>query len=205
VEIREELRAIKALLTKAQPPSAPMVNIKGVEFELGAGSVRGARAARLTLVEITDYQCPYCGRYSRETFPEILKQYVEGGIIRYAIIDLPLPIHKMAFKAAEAYYCAGDQGKFWEMHDQIMSNQEYLNDLSAYATSLSLDVAKCENCLETGKYTEMVGKNVAIASKLKISGVPGFILAQSIQRIKQGLRLSVTSVEPSRSAIFKRK
>jgi protein-disulfide isomerase len=108
-----------------------------------------------------------------------MKQYVDSGKIRYTVLDAPLPIHKLAAKAAEASHCAEEQGKFWEMHDQMMANQKALNDLSSYATSLNLDVPRFEECLKTDKYADQVNKDKAVASQLNISGVPGFVLALS--------------------------
>jgi protein-disulfide isomerase len=107
-----------------------------------------------------------------------MKQYVDSGKIRYAVIDTPLPMHPLAPKAAEASRCAADQGKFWEMHGQLMSNQAGLANLESYANQLKLDVARFNECLKTNKYSDEVNKDLVLASKLNISGVPGFIIAQ---------------------------
>jgi protein-disulfide isomerase len=178
--IRKDIQEIKALLSqKAPAQAAPEVNVKGVELEFGNNPIRGNSDSKLIMVDITDYQCPYCGRYARETFPEIMKQYVYSGKIRYTILDQPLPMHKMAPKAAEASHCANDQGKFWEIHDAMMSKQDLLNNLSLIGSSLNLDQAKFDECLNTNKYAEMVNKSVNLVNKMGISGVPGFILAMS--------------------------
>jgi protein-disulfide isomerase len=177
--IRKELQEIKNMLLQRVPtPSAPSVNVRGIEFELGDGPLLGNDAVSLILIDITDYQCPYCARYSRETLPQILKQYVDSGKIRYAVLDFPLPMHQMASKAAEASHCAGDQGKYWEMHQRLMANQDSLDNLSSYAASLSLDLVRFEDCLKTSKHAEIVGKSAALAAKLGIKSVPVFILAQ---------------------------
>jgi len=108
-----------------------------------------------------------------------LEQYVDKGIIRYAVLDLPLPMHKMAQKAAEASHCASDQGKFWEIHMLMMTKQESIEDLSSYAATLNLDVPRFEECLKTNKYQEQISKESALAQKLGIRGVPGFIIAST--------------------------
>jgi protein-disulfide isomerase len=139
--IQMELQEIKSLLEKiaAQParpsPSGPV--IKDVEFELVGNPVKGNIGAGLILIEFTDYECPFCGRYVRETFPQILNQYIDKGLIQYTVADLPLPMHSKAVKAAEASHCAGEQGKFWEIHELMMLKQESLGDLSSYAASLN--------------------------------------------------------------------
>jgi protein-disulfide isomerase len=102
---------------------------------------------------------------------------VDTGKIRYALLDLPLPMHQMAFKAAEAAHCAAEQGKFWEMHDSMMADQETLDDLQSHAESIHLDIAQFNTCMETGKYADAVRENMALASKLGINGTPSFVLA----------------------------
>ena len=92
------------------------------------------------------------------------------------VIDQPLPIHPKAEKAAQAAHCASDQGKFWEIHKLIMTQQDSLDDLSSYARSLGLDIPVFENCLATDKYKEKVSSNMALARRLGITGVPGFVI-----------------------------
>jgi protein-disulfide isomerase len=176
--IQKELMQIKSMLTKiAKPPSLPQINIKDVEFELGDNPVQGRDTAKFILIEFTDYQCPHCSRYVRDTYSQIEEQYVDKGVMRYAVIEQPLPIHPLARKAAEASHCADDQGKFWEMHKLMMFKQDTLPNLSSLALSLSLDAEKFEQCLNTEKYQDQVEKNSELALKLGINGVPGFIIA----------------------------
>ena len=117
--IQKKLQDIESLLEKiaTQPPMRPVPPsgpvIKDTELEIGSNPVKGGADAGLILVEFTDYECPFCGRYVRETFPQIQKEYIDKGLIQYAVIDLPLPsLHPKAIKAAEASHCAEDQGKF---------------------------------------------------------------------------------------------
>ena len=179
-EMRLEMQEIKSMLSRLPLPkqqNAPQPNnVKGIEFEIGDNPVLGSKSARLILVEFTDYQCQFCGRYVRETFPQIMDQYVDKGKIRYTTIDQPLAIHPDAAKAAEASHCAEDQGKFWEIHEAMMANQEALGDLSSYAETLKLNIGQFEDCLNTGKYKEAVRKDMVLASKLGVTGVPGFII-----------------------------
>jgi protein-disulfide isomerase len=178
--IRKDIQELKAILTqKTAAPATPEVNVKGAELYLGNNPIRGGGDSGVTMIDITDYQCPYCGRYARETFPDIMKQYVDNGKIRYVVLDQPLPMHKMAAKAAEASHCANEQGKYWGMHDIMMSKQDSLNNLSLLAGSLNLDVARFDDCMNTNRYAEEVSKSANQVMKMGITGVPGFIIAAS--------------------------
>ncbi len=93
-------------------------------------------------------------------------------------MDLPLAMHKNAFKAAEAANCAGDQGKFWEMHDKLFANQKALgsDDLVKHAEALGLDMKKFKECLDNGKHAEQIKKDMAEGQKAGITGTPAFLL-----------------------------
>ena len=167
--MQQDLLEIKALLSKLTAPvptqqptpqQPPQLNIKGREFDIGDNPILGSESAELIMVEFSDYQCPFCGRYARETFPGIKEQYIDKGQIRYAVVDQPLPMHPDAPKAAEAAHCAKDQGRFWEMHDALMSNQDNLKDLSSYAKALKLNIGEFADCLNAGKYRDAVSKNI---------------------------------------------
>ena len=94
------------------------------------------------------------------------------------MLDFPLPFHKNASKAAEAAHCAGEQGKYWEMHDQLFANQNALDptNLSEYAKKIELDVSKFQQCLDSGKYAEAIKKEMAEGQKAGITGVPAFLM-----------------------------
>ena len=180
-EMRIELQEIKTLLSRLPLPNNPanplqQNNIKDVEFDIGGNPILGNTAAKLIMVEFTDFECPFCGRYVRETFPQILKEYVDKEMLRYTVIDQPLPIHPKAEKAAQAAHCASDQGKYWEIHELIMAQQGSLDDLSYYASSLDMNIAEYEDCLKTDKYKGKVNNNMELARKLGINGVPGFVI-----------------------------
>src|SRR5207247_11262883 len=119
----------------------------------------GHKTPPLTMVEFTDYQCPCCGRYARDTYAQIDKEYVATGKIKYVLLDLPLEsIHPFAFKAAEAAYCAGEQGKYWEMHDRLFADQKAIasKDRPEHAQALRLDSGKFEECLASGKHAAKI-------------------------------------------------
>jgi protein-disulfide isomerase len=180
--IRNELADIKSLLKNAARSQntqlkPQLIDIKGMEIDISSNPIKGSVISKLALIEFTDYQCQYCSEFVRETFPKISEQYIDKGLIRYMVMDKPLSMHKMADSAAEASHCANDQGKYWEMHNMIMSKPEMIDNLLSYAISLNLDINKYEECLKTKKYSEFIAKELSIASKLGIQGVPGFIIA----------------------------
>jgi len=114
----------------------------------------------------------------RDTYPQIVKEYVQTGKLRYALLDLPLErIHKLAFKASEATYCAKDQGQYWEMHSRLFENQRALEPWSGHAEALGLDVAAFDACMESSKHAPAIRADMKEAAKVGITGTPGFVLA----------------------------
>jgi len=139
----------------------------------GADYIRGGKNAKITLIVVSDFQCPYCQRHE-DTMNQLLDEY--GSKIRVVWRNMPLTsIHPNAQKAAEASECAGEQGKFWEMHDKMFANQSALAvaDLKSYAQALGLNADNFDSCLDTGKYASKVSKQSAEAEAAGISGTPG--------------------------------
>ena len=175
-EILKQLEEIKKLIpARPAPPAGP--NVKDVVFSLGGNPIQGAETAKLILVEFTDYQCPFCSRHARETSPQVAREFIETGKIRYALLDYPLPMHPKAFDAAEAVRCAGDQGKFWEMHDRLFANQQALEPLSGHAEALGLKAPEFEECRKSDKHAEAIRADMKEAQKAGFSGTPSFMLA----------------------------
>lgn len=109
-----------------------------------------------------------------------MKEYVDTGKIRYALLDLPLErIHKLAFKASEATHCAEDQGQFWEMKTRLFENQKALEPWSAHAEALGLDAAAFDACMSNSTHAEAVRADMKEAQKVGITGTPGFVLAKT--------------------------
>jgi protein-disulfide isomerase len=111
--------------------------------------------------------------------PQIEKEYIKTGKVKYVVRDFPLEaIHKDAFKAAEAAHCAGEQGKYWEMHDRLFANQRALGpkDLPQHAQALGLDVSKFQQCLESGKHAARIRKDLEDGRRAGVTGTPGFVL-----------------------------
>jgi protein-disulfide isomerase len=175
--VEQELREIKALLRRMTSPARDVDNLV---FDLAGHPAKGAPSARLILVEFSDFECPYCGRHFRETLPQIDREYVQTGKVRYVFRNFPLEsIHKEALKAAEAALCAGEQQKFWEMHDRLFAHQDALapKELPGHAAALGLDVNRFEQCVFGGKYGAAVREDLAEGQKAGVRGTPAFFLA----------------------------
>jgi protein-disulfide isomerase len=100
--------------------------------------------------------------------------------MRYATLDLPLEsIHKLAFKAAMATECAGEQGKFWEMHDRLFENQKALEPWSGHAEAIGIDVAQFDACMSSDKYGDAIRKDMSQAQRAGARGTPSFVLAET--------------------------
>ncbi len=177
--IRDDLQAIKGML-RPQAPARPA--LQNVTVNTDDDPYRGDKNAPLTIVEFSDYQCPFCGRHVKDTLPKLEADYIKTGKVKYIFRDFPLEsIHKEAAAAAAAAHCAGDQGKYWEMHDHLFANQRAIA-LAAFsddAKTLGLDVATFETCMKDGKYTEEVKKDVADGVQIGITGTPTFFLART--------------------------
>jgi protein-disulfide isomerase len=183
----KELQDIKTLL-KAGPPSNPPVAAAPqpapVDFNLSIDGApfKGDKNAPVTLIEFTDFQCPFCGRHFKNTLPQIETDYIKTGKVKYVLIDYPLEsLHPNAFKAAQAADCAGEQGKYWEMHDQLFENQRALEaaKLPDYAKAAGLDVDKFNQCLDSGKNADQVRKEQAEGQKAGVTGTPSFFLGMT--------------------------
>jgi protein-disulfide isomerase len=181
-EILKELRAIRQLLEKqAGRPQAAAQAGDSVSVRIDGGQWLGNPNAPLTMVEYTDYQCPFCRAFYASTFPEIRKKYIDTGIVRFVSRDLPLDFHPNAMSAAEAADCAADQGKFWEMRDLLAADPQKLaeEDLLGYAAKLQLKMADFKSCLASGKHREEIQRDMAEAASLHIDGTPSFVIGRS--------------------------
>ena len=156
----------------------------------GAPSL-GPADARVTIIEFTDYQCRFCEK-AMSTVHSLAEIYPKD--VRIVLKNFPLPGHKQARLAAEAALAAGEQGKYWEMHDVIMANQENLGRaaLDDYAQKLGLDVARFRTALDDGRHRAQVDRDIEDATALGLKGVPSFVIngrviagAYPLERFKQ--------------------
>jgi protein-disulfide isomerase len=142
--------------------------------DLGNADVLGSKDAPVMLVEFADYECPYCQRVA----PAIKKLKEDfGGKLAVAYKDFPLPMHAHAEKAAEAARCAGKQGQFWALHDELFSSKELdVDQLKAQAHALKLDSAAFNQCLDTGETAAAVRQDREQGLRLGLTGTPSFFV-----------------------------
>ncbi len=157
-------------------PTAPPAYIEGVSAD--DDPVLGPDDAPVTIVEFSDFQCPFCKRFVDQTFAQLQQEY--GDQIRIVYRDFPLTqIHPDAQRSAEAAECADEQGKFWEMHDAMFASQALglgVEQLAGYAEDIDLDVDEFAECLDSGKYTDEVEKDLQDGSRYGVTGTPTFFI-----------------------------
>lgn len=171
---KETARAdLIAELRKGAPSVTVLIDAPRIDVAIApTDPVLGSASAPVTLVEFSDFQCPFCQRVE-PTMKEIREKY--GDKVRIVWKDFPLTqIHPQAFKAGEAAHCAGDQGKFWEYHDRLFANQQALQpaDLKAHAAAVGLNAATFDACLDSSKHAERVRDGVADGSRLGVNSTP---------------------------------
>ena len=139
------------------------------------GPSHGPQSAPVTIVEFSDFQCPYCSRVV-PAIDQVKESY--GEKVRIVFRQFPLNIHPQAQKAAEASLCADEQGKFWQMHDSLFANQQQLApaNLKAQAAELGLDGEKFNQCLDTGKHADQVAADLQDGIEAGVSGTPAMFI-----------------------------
>jgi len=162
-EIRNVLRGQGLLLEEP----------KNVFLKIAGKPLRGNKNARLTLIEFSECRWPHCARHVRERWPEIDKDHIETVKVKCLFFDFPLEhIHKNALKAAEASRCAGEHGKYWEMHDQLFDNFNALEmaDLYRHSQTLGLNSQKFQECMDSGKYVNEIRKDISEGQRAGVRG-----------------------------------
>ncbi len=174
--ILQEVASISRTIQGGSRQRGPKRNV--VLKATGAG-VLGDAKARIAIIEFSDYQCPFCLRYFRNTMPKLVKDYVDTGKVKYVLRDFPLTsIHPEAFAAAVAARCAGDQGKYKEMHDQFFAKQASLKqaDWNAHAKAVGLDLADFEACMESKRHEAAVREDMEAGVAAGVRGTPTFFI-----------------------------
>ena len=156
----------------------PTPSVADMEALLDDDAVRGDKDAPVTIVEWSDFECPFCARFFEQTLPSIEEEYIKTGKVKLIYRDFPLSFHTNAQKAAEAAECAGEQGKYWEMHDLLFAQgvQGGVAGFKQYAKTLGLNTAKFDTCLDSGAMAGEVQKDMADGAAVGIQGTPGFMV-----------------------------
>jgi len=171
--------------TQQQAPEAPVSDADWKKIQNGAVFEKGNKNAPVTMVEFTDYQCPFCGQFFTQTYKSLVDTYVKSGKLRIIVRDLPLSFHPNARPGAIAARCAGQQGKYEQMHDQLFGNQADWSSLTGdaasaklkeYAGKLGLNAGKFESCLKDDSIGKAVDADLALAGSVGATGTPTFFI-----------------------------
>jgi protein-disulfide isomerase len=179
--MRAELRSLRELLQRLAAPPQAAARVAAT-VTTGDNPSLGRRDAPVTIVEFSDYQCPFCRQFVSTTLPAIKSAYVDSGKVRYVFRDFPIDhIHPYARKASEAARCAGDQGKYWQMHDLLFQNQQSLapDQLPGLGSKLGLDATAFNACLSSSKYAGAIQQNYGDGSAAGVRGTPSFVIGRT--------------------------
>ena len=153
-----------------------------IEVSADDDPVKGDKDAEVTIIEFSDFQCPFCGRFFDQTFSQIKTNYIDTGKIKFVYRDFPLDsIHPQARPAALAAECADDQGKFWEYHDLLFQKQDEWTATGTpffkqYAKDLGLDTNKFNSCLDSKKHEDEIQKDLNDGVSVGVQGTPAFFI-----------------------------
>jgi len=171
------------ILQNQLPTKQPQLPVK---ISADNDPIIGNPDAPITIIEFSDFQCPFCAKFHSQTLPLILDEYIEQGKVKLVFRDFPIQsIHPNALPASIAAECANEQGKFKEMHDMLFDNQnewnkqdtvDALSSFSQYATNIQLEQETFDSCLTNGKYIEEIKKDLDDGRDYGVSGTPGFFI-----------------------------
>jgi len=181
-------------LERARRPDAAAAQASAREIDLAGISFLGDPDAPVTLIEFTDYQCPYCRRHAQQTLPRLRERYVETGQLRYGIREFPIErLHPDAARLSRAALCAGEQGRYWEMHERLMTSpqQATRRSVAPAVQALGLDESDFSACMEGERLDTAIRGDIAAGFHLGVRATPFFAIGRTGQ--DGATRLSIAS------------
>jgi len=152
-----------------------------------ASRSKGAEDAPVTIVEISDFQCPFCARWAQETFPALDSAYIQTGQVRMIYINYPLPTHGQAWSSAKAALCAGAQDAFWPMHDVLFEEQRSWSGQDRpyplyqdYASRIGIDTGAFATCMENDQVAQILVGDLMQVTRAGITGTPTFVINNEV-------------------------
>jgi protein-disulfide isomerase len=149
--------------------------------------IQGSPSAPLWVVEVSDFQCPYCKQWHDQTYPVIKREYVDAGKVRLAYVNFPLRGHRNALPAAEAAMCAGVQDKFWPMQDLLFQNQDRWGSLAdptpvfdSLATKVGVEMPAYNECISQQKMRPLIQADVERAMRAGVDATPSFVIGNTL-------------------------
>jgi len=174
-----DLSAIKTGARPGQAPAPPPVIEKVVSID--DDPIKGDPNAPVTIIEFSDYECPFCKRSNDSAIKQIDKEYISKGKVRLVFRDYPLPFHKRATPAAVAANCAGEQDKYWEMHDFLFESKDNLDMpiIMGSVGELGLDKAKFTACVKDKSKEKEITKDLEDGKKYGVRGTPSYFIGKT--------------------------
>ncbi len=172
-------KTVAAKPVPARPVAA--ADPQNVKVSIDDDPIKGDLNAPVTIIEFSDYECPFCKRNHTQVFSQIDKDYISQGKVRYVFRDYPLAFHKKAIPAAIAANCAGEQGKYWEINDFLFQSKANLDDVKyvEFANTNRLDVPKFEACLKDSKQKTEITKDFEDGKNYGVRGTPSFFIGKT--------------------------
>lgn len=153
------------------------------EFSFNPNQIFGNENAKVEILEFSDYQCPFCAKFAIQVFPLIKENFIDKGLVKWYFLDFPLPFHNNVFIAHKAAKCAGEQGKYLEMHDLLFKRQSEWKDSSlpksifeSYAKMLKLNIDLFKSCLDSNKYDNEIRNSINFGKSKGVKGTPTFFI-----------------------------
>ena len=172
IETYVEKKQEEARQAQAPEPTGP------VDVSVDNDAVKGDSDAPVTIIEFSDFECPFCGRHFSQTMPDIQEKYIDTGKVKYVFRDFPLSFHQNAMSASLAAECVKGEGgdeAFWEYHDTLYNNQQALDvdSLKGYASDMGYDIA---DCLDSEKYADEINADFQAGQAAGVRGTPAFFI-----------------------------
>ncbi|MCB1875954.1 MAG: DsbA family protein [Chromatiales bacterium] len=204
--LREEVRQLKSevqrlRLEDSKPASAKANVLQRYTLDLHVDDHGvGDAEAKVVIIEYSDYQCPFCARHQRQTYPLIKKNYLDTGKARYIVRDFPLGFHKFARDASLAAICAERQSAYQVMHDGLMANQKGLNreTIEKLAGDAGLNMDAFQACLGSENAAKLLEKRIASGKEMGVRGTPTFFVGRLVDgKVTQATRISGAQAYPA--------
>jgi len=197
--VLEEVKELKkSRPARAARPNTPPSEPQNVLVSIDDDPIKGDLKAPVTIIEFSDYQCPFCKRFYDEVMPSLDEDYISKGKVRWVFRDYPLGFHKKALPAAVAANCAGEQGKYWEVHDFLFENPNKLDiaSIASSADELGLDSGKFSKCIEDKTHETEINKDFEAGQRYGVRGTPSFFIGKTENDKKEMTGVYVRGAQP---------
>ena len=182
IAMQKQLDELKALVKGPAAPQVQRSEIADAVLTVDGSPFLGKKDAPITLVEFFDYECPFCMRHVQQTLPQIQRDYIDTGKVKYVVRDFPIDsLHPNSFKKHEAAHCAGDQGKYWDMRARLLGGEKQArpDDFSTDVHALGLRSSDFSQCLTSEAHATGIRTDVEAGNKAGVFGSPTFFLAMT--------------------------